>query len=65
MRSGKTELFRGKGKNESVVFVPATTRSELKSRYMKVIAEAGVMLTVAEVPEEEAKEIRPFQGEEM
>ena len=49
-RSGRTEWFRGKEKNKSVVFVPATPRSELKNRYVKVIAEAGVKLAVAEVP---------------
>ena len=49
-RSGKTEWFRGKAKNESVVFVPATPGSELKRRYTNLIEGSGVKLAVAEVP---------------
>ena len=37
-RVKKNEWFRGKeGKNETVVFVPATPGSELKKRYQKII----------------------------
>ena len=49
-RSGKTEWFRGKAKNVSVVFVPATPGSELKRRYLNLIEGSGVKLAVKEVP---------------
>ena len=50
-RAKKNEWFkRGKAGNESVIFVPATPGSELKKRYMRVIAEAGVRIGVTEVP---------------
>ena len=50
-RVKKNEWFRGKeGKNETVVFVPATPGSELKKRYQKTIEKAKVKVAVVEVP---------------
>ena len=50
-RARKTDWFKGKNDSkESVIFVPATPGSELKNRYLNVIAEAGVGIGVAEVP---------------
>ena len=56
-------LFRGKeGKNETVVFVPTTTGSELKKRYQKTIEKAKVKVAVGSPRnqcEEEGAEVRP------
>ena len=50
-RKKKSEWFKGaEGRNESVIFVPATPGSELKKRYMETIKKAGVRVAVAEVP---------------
>ena len=50
-RAKKSDWFKkGKAGNESVIFVPATPGSELKKRYMSVIAKAGVRIGVTEVP---------------
>ena len=55
-RMKKSEWFRGKGgKNESVIFVPATPGSELKKRYLDTIQKAEVEIAVAEVPGSTAK----------
>ena len=50
-RAKKTDWFKGgKTGNESVVFVPATPGSEMKRRYLSVIAKAGMRIGVVEVP---------------
>ena len=52
-RKKKSEWFKGaEGKNESVIFLPATPGSELKKRYMYMdtIMKAGVGVAVAEFP---------------
>ena len=47
----KSNWFRGKeGKNESVLFVPATPGGELKKKYQEVIGAAEVKIAVVEVP---------------
>ena len=43
-RVKKSELFHGKeGKNETVLFVPATSESELKKRYQKTVQKGTVL----------------------
>ena len=50
-RTKKGEWFRGAdGKNETVVFVPATPRGELRRRFLQTIKRAKVKVAVAEVP---------------
>ena len=49
-RITKSGWFRGKEcKNETVVFVPATSGSELKKRYQKTIQKAKVKVEVVKV----------------
>ena len=50
-RARKSDWFKGGDqRNESVVFVPATSGSELRRRYQKIIQDAKVRIAVAEVP---------------
>ena len=45
-----TTRFRGKdGRNEAVIFIPATPGSELQKRFKKVIKEAKVGIAVVEL----------------
>ena len=67
-REKKSEWFRGKeGWNQSVIiFVPATSGSELKKRYLDTIQKAEVRIAVAAVPGSTAKskiqKSNPFQS---
>ena len=50
-RIKKGEWFRdADGKNETVVFVPATPKGELRRRFLHTIKKANVKVAVAEVP---------------
>ena len=48
-RARRRDWFRGrKNKNESVIFVPVTPGGELKRRYMRIIQEAKIGISVVE-----------------
>ena len=49
-RTKRTDWFRGKKGNESVIFIPATPHGGLRRRFVKAIEEAKVRIGVAEVP---------------
>lgn len=50
-RNKRKAWFSGKaGKNETVIFVPATPGSDLKKRYLRVVEEAGMGIAIVEIP---------------
>ena len=49
-RRKRSNWFRGKGGNESVIFLPTTPGSVLKKRYEKVISQAKMGIAVVEIP---------------
>ena len=50
-RNKRKAWFSGKaGKNETVIFVPATPGSDLKKRYLRVVEEAGMGIAIVETP---------------
>ena len=63
-RLKKTKRFRMKeGKNETVVFVPATQGSELKKRYLKTIQKAKLKVAVVKV-KRKVQRSDPFKSRE-
>ena len=56
-RTKKANWYKGKDQNETVIFIPATPRSELKTRMKEVIDRAEVKIAIAEVPGRNIKNI--------
>ena len=49
--------YKGKDQNETVIFIPATPRSELKRRMKEVLDRAEVKIAIAEVQGRNIKQI--------